>query len=807
MLKSYFILTLRNFFRNRGYALINVLGLSLGLTSCIIIFLVIDYDLSFDKFHSKYDHIYRIVQEVESASGTSYSTVTPYPLIKAFRNDFTDVPLVTQIHYQGEALLTNGSEKHIVDDVLFADSLFFEVFDFKVLSGNPSVALGEPGKVFLTQSLADKILKGGETHIKVAKLELEVAGIIADPPPTSHISFTMIVSMPSLTGDFIGGFPLDRWGLRARGYVYAVLPEEIKPESIVSRFKAFTDKYYPEDEAKVTTHQLQPLSKIHFDEQYINNPGHATNIDVKDFIVMAILGAFILVIACINFINLATALSEKKSKEIGIRKTLGAQRGQLTFYFLSETFLITLFAVLLSLGATEWLLNWLNPFLEKEINLPLFSNPVLLIFLLGLVTSTTLLAGFYPALVLSKFNPSAVFRNSFSTPGSTGAFVRKGLVIFQFLIAHVLIISTLIVADQMRYFRNKPLGFDEKAVVTVSLPDNKKVSRRALQTRLEAIPGVSSVSLNVGAPISNNGIYTGFFLSEKGIEGGAFSIGFKFVDLNYLETYNLQIAAGRWFNATDEKLSDTDIPEEDRKYVYIVNESAAKKLGFHDPAEIIGKLITTGIGDISAEVVGVVKDFHVTSLHSEIEPVGFALVPDYYYEAGLKLKSENLNETLKLIEKSWTEVFPEYYYEYEFLDDHLASLYENDQKTFMLFKIFAGISIFIGCLGLYGLISFVANQKRKEVGIRKVMGASVSSILVLFSKEFVRLIIIAFVLAAPLTWYFMNQWLQTFAYKIDISWFIFIAGFLAILIIVLLTIAYRSFVAARANPAITLRAE
>ena len=808
MTRNYLIIALRNFLRNRGYTFINVLGLGIGLTACIIIFLVITYDLNFDKFHSKYDNIYRVVQDVESASGMTFSAVTPYPLVKAFRNDFQDVPLATQMHYQGEAMITVGAEKLIVDDILFADSLFFEVFDFKVLSGNPKVALGEPGKVFVTQSLANKILKGGEiTRFKLTTIELEVAGIIADPPPNSHINFSMVVSMPSFKSEFIAGFPLDRWGVRARGYAYIVLPDLMTPDAIESRFKAFVQKYHNEEDAKRTTQKLQPLGRIHFDRQYLENPGHVSNVDPNDLVVMAILGSFILFIACINFINLATALSEKKAKEIGIRKTLGAQRSQLTFYFLSETFLLTLFAVLLSLGATEWLLNWLNPFLEKQIDLSLFSNYTLTGFLLGLIIFTTLLAGFYPALVLSRFSPMAVLKNNFATPGTSGTFVRKGLVICQFLIAQVLIISTLIVSEQMEYFRTKPLGFDQKAIVMVSLPDNKKIIRESLRTRLEAIPGVRNFSFSVGAPVSGNSISTGFFLTEAGSEGGAFEVGFKPVDRNYLETYNISLVAGRWFNESDEKMNETDIPENERRVAYVLNESAVRRLGFQNPEEIIGKFVTTGVGDINAEVIGVLEDFHVASLHSEIEPVVFAVMPDFYYEVGLKINTADLRETLTLIEKNWSAVLPEFYYEFEFLDDHLATLYESEEKTFQLFKIFAGVSIFIGCLGLYGLISFVANQKQKEVGIRKVMGASVSSILILFSKEFVRLVVIAFVLATPLVWYFMSKWLQNFAYKIDIPWTTFIVGFTTTLVIVLLTILYRSVKAARANPAITLRSE
>ena len=806
MTKNYLTLALRNFLRNKNYTLINILGLSIGVTSCIIIFLLITYELSFDKIHSKYKNLYRIVRDVKTASGEGKDSATPYPLTKAFRNDFPDVPLVTQMHFQYEVLLTIGAEKQKLKDILFADSLFFEVFDFKILSGNPKVALGEPGKVFLTKSLADKILKGNQSvSLKIDKVELEVAGIIADPPPNSHINFSMVVSMPSFTGDFLGGLPIDQWGMIARSFTYTVLPSNISVESAAARFKKFVDKYHLSDGGGQITLSLQPLSDVHFNTTYTKNPGRGSNVDSTNLVALGILGIFILFIACINFINLATASSEKKSREIGIRKTLGAQRGELARYFLTETFLLTVFSVLLSLCATEWLLRLFNPFPEKELHLQLFSNPLLGIFLLVLVLFTTFCSGFYPALVLSRYNPSAILNNRLTVPGASGTSVRKMLVVFQFLIAQVLIIGTLVVADQMEYFRNKPLGFEKETIINVPIPTNKTLSQEALRTKLEANPNIQDLTFSMGAPVSDNDYYTDLYLTEKGREGGTFGIGFKSVDRHYLSTYKIKLLAGRWFDENDEKLIDGNIPEKDQRFYYVLNESAVKKLGFQDPNEVLGKLITTEFGDVSAEVIGVVQDFHIASLHKEIVPVAFTTIPYFYHETGIKLSSSNLNQTLKFIEKSWLEVYPEHYFQYEFLDEHLASLYKNDEKTYGLFKIFAGVSIFIGCLGLYGLISFVAIQKQKEVGIRKVMGASVSSILLLFSREFVKLIVIAFALAVPLTWFFMNQWLQTFAYKVDISWVLFLTGFLATVIIVLLTIAHRSIRAARINPAITLR--
>lgn len=809
MIKNYLIITLRNFIRNRNYTLINMLGLSIGITSCIIIFLIIDYELGFDNFHENHERIYRVVQVSKDAEGESFGSTTPYPLVKAFRNDFADVPLVTQLHYNDDAQVKVGDEKYRVSKVIFADSLFFDVFGFKVLSGNPRVDLGQPGKVFLTQSMANTLLHGKDHGtIRINNiLDLEVAGILQDPPPNSHISYSMIISYPSFTRDFIAGMPIDQWGLTASGYAYLVLPESITPGAIEKRLVAFNAKYMDEREASRRTFLLQPLDNIHFDETYTENPGSAANTNSSELVVMGVLGVFILVIACINFINLATALAIRKSKEIGIRKTLGAKRAQLTGYFLTETFMLTLFSLLISLCISEWLLSWLNSFLEKELAMNLFSNPGLILFLLLLVIFASLLSGFYPAIVLSGFNPVTVLKNKINARGSSGAGVRKVLVIFQFLIAQVLIIGTVIISNQMHFFKSKSLGFTRDAIINLPIPEPKKERIESLRTRLEGYSGIDMMTFSLGAPTSSNNFGTSFALADQSANGVSYSTGLKPTDRHYLEAYGIPLKAGRWFTEADERMTDTSIPGAERKYVYVVTEAAAKQLGYANPADIVGQVIITGVNDIKAEVIGVVGDFHIASLHDALKPVVFINLPAFYYDCGIRVNGNNFDETIKFIEKNWSEVFPEYSFEYEFLDDHLASLYQQDERTFTLFKIFAGVSIFIGCLGLYGLISFMATQKLKEVGIRKVLGASTGSIMVMFSKEFIKLITIAFVIAAPLAWYFMNGWLQAFAYRISIHWSAFAIGILSTLIIALATVSYQSIRAAMSNPAETLRSE
>jgi putative ABC transport system permease protein len=805
MIRNYLTLTFRNFLRNRNYTLINILGLSIGITSCIILFLLIRFDTSVDKFQTHYDRLYRVVRTEENASGKVYEAVTPYPFAAAFRQDFSDVPLVTQFHFHGEGFLTVGTEKHEIEQVLFADTSFFDVFSFGIISGNPSKELSQPNKAFLTQSLATKLgLTVGDQLKFNNKINLEVVGLVNDVPPNSHIQYNMIVSLPSFTEDFFG-WPVDHWGLNSAGFSYIVLPATHTEKQIESRFTDFVKKYYDADEAARAEYLLQPFSEIHFNTVYTATPGDLENVEKTDLYVLAILGLFILLIACINFVNLATALAIKKSKEIGIRKTLGARRSQLTAYFLSETFLLTLFSVIISLGLVEWILPWLRNFIEKDIHLNLFTDPSLLLFLIALVIASTLFSGFYPAVILSGFDPVEVLKNKITAKGSSGASVRRMLVICQFIIAQLMIIGTLVVSGQMNYLNSKSLGFNTKAVVNVPLPDNKEEKLRSFRERLGSNSAIKSVSFAVGAPTAESNIGTGFFLQESGPDQ-VYPVKVKTVDIDYKDTYQLEMKGGRWFTESEAKIAaDTSVKED--RYTVIINETAVARLGLSSPDEALGKRVHIGINDITPVIVGVVADFHEQSLRDEIAPVVMLIYPELFYDAGIAITGQNVPQTLEFIKKTWTDLFPEDYFRYEFLDQRLENLYEAEQRQLVLFRIFSGISIFIGCLGLLGLVSFMANQKLKEIGVRKVFGASVAGILIIFSKEFIRLIVFAFLVAAPLAWYFMNLWLQDFEYHISIHWSVYVLGLLFTVVIALGTVAYRSIKAGLSNPVDSLRAE
>lgn len=808
MFQNYMITALRSLWRNKLYAAINIAGLSLAAVSCIIIFLIIKYDLDFDRFHLHYDRVYRVVRNVTLSTGKTYNTSTPYTFAQAFRNDFADISRVTSIHYEPEMNVKRGEEKFKLWHVIFADSVFFQVFDFKLISGNSAHDLARPGKVFLTQSAAQRLFPDGNySTFKIGNgVEVEVAGIIEDPPSSSHMHFTMIVSMPTLTSSFTGGLPLDEWTLVMRGMSYIVLPENISTLSVEDRLKKFVRKYYKPEDAATVTYKLQPLSEIHFSNEYIHNPGPSSNVLKRDLVTMAVLGLFIVVSACINFTQLATALSIAKSKEIGVRKVLGAKRRQIAAYFFAETLILAVFAMLLSLGVAERTLPWLSSFLDKELILDVYATPALIVFIPAMIILTTALAGFYPALMSSRFNPVLVLKNRFSSLGRPGIFLRRGLVAFQFLIAQVLIIATLILAMQMNYLRTKPLGFDADAVINLRLPVNRPSILETFKTQLAEDPNVVDVSFSSGAPTSNNNFHTFYYLTERGHENRLDGIQIKPADNHYMNTFGLKLLAGRWFTEED-ALTSNSPSDSAQRHVYIVSETAMKKLGFSDPGQLLGKHITTGVMNIEGEVVGVVEDFHVQSLHYEMRPVILMNFPLLYYEAGIKIKAGRVSESLQRIEKHWDSIFPDHTFEYEFLDDHLQSLYRSESRTFMLMKIFAVVSVFIGCLGLFGLISFMSHHRMKEVGIRKVLGASISSIVVLFSTEFVKLIMIAFVAAGPVAWYVANRWLQVFTYKVTIPWFVFGAGLMLTLILALATIGYHALKSARSNPTDSLRGE
>lgn len=797
MIKNYLKITFRNLYRNKVSTIINLLGLSLGITVCLLIFLLIDYELNFDNFHSKKDRIYRVVREESNASTVKNSPSTPFPMHAALAIEFPEM-VIAQIFEPSTYQLKVDDHVWVEDNVLFADSDFFKVFDYPAIAGNPVASFKNPNVAVITESMAksrfgDQSPIGKTVNISKA-VDVEIVGILKDPPKNSHLPFSMVVMIDSFSKDLVGGFDYESWNVTLGFTNYVILPEETSELTFQKGLDFLSKKYLSEESANHTAFSIQPLREIHFNKLYAQSNVSYT-MDITYLMVLGVIGIFILLLACINFINLSTAVAIRKSKEVGVRKVMGASRPQLIYQYMSEAFILTIFSSLIALGVAERVLPLLNGFLDTGLTLSTLGNPTVIWIFLGGIVMVSILSGLYPAWVLSGYKPVTALKARIGSQGSSSLFLRRGLVVFQFVISQVLIIGTLVVASQMNYFRNKPLGFDTEYIVTFGLNDNDTGKLETMKNRLLENPNVQQVSFAVGTPTSSNDMN-----SEVMVEGiiDDFEVGIKAVDYDYQATFDLQLAAGRWFL---NKAQDAKGVE------FLLNETAVRQLGFSSPDDVLGKIISFGLDDQKAPVVGVVKDFHVSSLREAIKPIVLLQHPGLYFEGGIKISGQNVPETIAHIKSVWDGIFPGFLFDYKFLDESLAENYSREEQLYTVFKVFSTISIGIGCLGLFGLISFLVVQKTKEVGVRKVLGASVSSVVILFSKDFMKLLLIAFFIAAPICWYVMGKWLGEFAYRIELEPYYFVIGGLLNVLVAFVTISYQSIKAARSNPVESLRTE
>ncbi len=578
------------------------------------------------------------------------------------------------------------------------------------------------------------------------------------------------------------------WGsISSYNQFYALLPEGADPAIINTRFPALVDKYHAVEADQGMAYELQPLTDQHFDVEA--GTFGKQQIEKETLWTLIVVAIFLVLIACINFINLTTAVATKRAKEVGVRKVLGGTQRQLVRQFLGETTFIALLAVLIALGLTEAALLPVNRFLELSLEFSLFHDPALLLFLTGLVVTVSLLSGLYPAWVLARFRPAEALKTS-RVRGNGGFSLRQGLIVVQFVIAQVLVIGTIVLVRQMNYVRQADLGYDRATVVTIPMPGDQLDRKRTLRDQLRQLAGVEDVTLAFADPTSGLINVTDFVLAGQ---SEYYNAEMKYGDQHYLGTYGLRLLAGEGLSAADTFTSA------------VVNEALLRQVGIATPEAAMGQLIQ--VHAKSVPIRGVVQDFNTQSLRDKISPT---IIVDYTKianTAALRLQTADLSGTLAAVEKQWKQVYEGYHYEYEFLDDKLAQLYEREERLSVVLAVAAGIIIFIGCLGLYGLVTFMAEQKTKEIGVRKVLGATVGQIVGLFSAEFIKLVVVAFVLAAPVAYFLLREWLQGFEYRITLGISSFAGGILATLAITLLTVGYRSVQAARANPVDSLRNE
>jgi len=804
VIKNYIKTAWRNLMHNKSYATLNVVGLAVGVAACLLIFLIIKYETSFDTFHAKKDHTYRVMSVQYNPDGIDYESGVPFPTGASLRLDFPQLKQVASIIKADGTLLsfnddkTNSIKKFKEDDTYYTEPQFFNVFDFTWLAGDKKTALNDPNTVVLTQTEANKFFGDwknaiGKTIKLQNKTDLKVTGILNDPPINTDFPLKVVVSYASLKvkgSDYYEN--INNWtSVYGEHYCFIVMPDNQNIAQFNKQLGGFFKKHVPPGTIKGGM-QLQALSDLHYNAdvgKYTEGEFSHEKIDA-----IALIGVFLLVIACVNFINLATAQAVNRSKEVGIRKVLGSTREQLVFQYISETFIITLAAIIIGIAVAFVALPYFNKLLDIQLSTGFLINPQVILFIIVLLIAVTFLAGFYPAMILSGFNPIAALKNKIAASSTSGVSLRRALVVMQFCIAQVLIIGTLVIISQMNYFKNMSLGFAKDAIINVSMPsDSVSLTRiNTLHDELLQQPGVKDVSYSFASP-SDNSNWNSNFTYDNAAKPANFQANMKWADPEYFKLYGLKMAAGRIYIKTD------------TIHEIVVNEMLLKKLGVLNPNDAINKSIT--VQGKKALIVGVVKDFNVTSLKKQIPPVIMACYKDVYQVINVKVQPADMKQTLSSIERIWSGTFPDYVYEYKFLDKKIADFYKSEDQLSQLYKIFAGIAIFISCLGLYGLISFMALQRIKEVGIRKTLGASISSIVYLFSKEFTVLILVAFAISAPVGWYVMHKWLMTFTYRYPFGPGIFIVSILASVIIAWITVGYKALTAALANPIKSLRSE
>ncbi|WP_299759696.1 ABC transporter permease [uncultured Pontibacter sp.] len=800
MLKMYFLTAFRSLLRNKSYTLLNVGGLALGITCSILLFLVIQYQLSYDSFHAKADRIYRL--NVDFPERDFHTPASHYPLTDNMRsNGKLGFEEVTQIEGAlGAQINIAGSDNEPPrkfleeENIGFVEPSFFSMFDFDIGPANPAPYFSEPNVVMLTQTLADKYFPDKEAIGQVLRYNnrynLKVVSVMPDMPGNTEFPFVMLISYQTIKNELA-----DDWGnLSSAHQTFVLLPEQMAVKTAKSTVNKFVAQHNGQKNMKNNfVYMLQPLSDLHHNPQYYGGFAQ-TPVSREMLLAMGAVGIVLLLTACINFINLATAQAIKRAKEVGIRKVLGSNRWQLVLQFMSETLLIVVFASLMSVILVELTLPHLNELLGLKMTFSLLNNQTLLFFLIAQTLLVTLFAGFYPAFVLSAFEPTTALKSRMSVQRFGGISLRQVLVVLQFTICQALIICTFLVNEQMIFFNNKSLGFDKEAVVLVTLPREISSKMQALRQELLKNPAVRNVSFGSDAPSSGNISYGNFYFNHASQDEG-FQIHKKFVDKHYFQLYGMNFLAG------------TAYANADSLQYMVINDALRRKLGLQSPEEALGQTLTFGGKEYSGPIVGVVEDFHQSSLASPIEPLVMTKNPAEYVILSAKISMSQKQEALRHLEQLWEQVYPNDVFSYQFLDENIAQFYEDEARQNTLFKVFSIIAIFIGCLGLYGLIAFMAAQRTKEVGIRKVMGASTLHITALFSKEFVKLVAIAFLLAAPIAYYLIELWLRDYTYRITISIWPFVLAGLATLFIALITMSTKAIQAALANPVISLKSE
>jgi hypothetical protein len=817
MLKNYLTTALRNFWRNKTFSFINIIGLSIGISASLIIFLLVQYDFSFDKFEKDSNRIYRVVLDGTNKDGIWHNNCIAEPMGGALKNDVTGLHLVAPFRTLYDTRVTipfPNTQNPLVlrkqKDLVAVDANYFKLLGYTWLIGSPSTAVQQPYQAVLTEKQAHLYYANTNYSDIVGRsifiddtVQCTITGIVKDLPGTTDFYFGTFISRPTYYTSRMkpGGF--GQWGWTENAdQLFVKLAPTTDPANVnaqMTKILTANEKPDPRDKNNTQTVRLQPLSDIHFNLDYgvFDNSRQAHKPTLYSLLAVA---AFLLLLACINFINLTTAQASQRAKEIGIRKTMGSHRRQLTIQFLAETFVLTALATLLSLLLTPFLLTMFGDFIPADFHFNLLKQPEVILVLLILIVVVAFLSGIYPALVLSGFKPVLVLKNQ--TGSNTGlsrsAWLRKSLTVSQFVIAQVFIIGTLIVGKQISYAVNKDLGFKKDAIVYFFTNFRQDNRRKALMLeKLKTIPGVALVSLSSN-PISGNGTWSSTMVVNNGKKDIREDVEVKLADTNFVRMYGLHLLAGNI------------APYSDTINAVLINETYLHLLGFQDPHKALNLQIKEWNGN--PHIVGVVADFFPRSLRENIKPLVIANGMKDARTFNITLQPRNADGsnwpiTLAAIEKTFHEVYPNDDYDFRFIDETVGKFYTAEKNIAKLLAWATGLTIFISCLGLLGLVIYITNQRTKEIGVRKVIGASITQLIILLSRDFLKLIGLAILIALPIAWWGSHKWLDNFAVKTELNWWVFALGGATLLLIALIILTIRTLRAALGNPVDALRSE
>ena len=810
---------------------INILGLTLGILSCLVIYLYVSFEFSYDKFHTDGDRIYRVIASTSKADGSQHSWpgMTP-PLGADLRRESTGFSAITSLYSDDTRVLVPiaGKPARIIPAIIeeerqhlvFADSDYQKIFHYDWLAGDPATALLKPFSVVLTESEARRYFQGGDPEewmgrplVYYDSLTVTVTGIVKDWQQKSDFGFKDLISSNTIASSFMQK-DMDGWNAwYSNVNVYVKLSPGTTVAQAEKQLPAFLKRHAQYDKNEKGRLFLQPLAEIHFNGDYTDEYGRRAH--KPTLFALAGIAIFILVIAAINFINLSTAQSILRTKEIGVRKVLGSSRSGLIRQFLSETGIMVVFAMTLALLLATPAIKALHGFIPEGVRLKL-ADPNTWLFAASLILVTCLLAGWYPARAISSFLPVISLRGPGTRITHSKSYLRKALIVFQFTFSLIFIIGTLIVGRQIHFMLNTDLGFKKDAILAIDLPWNQPRERKAvLATAVRELAGVQQVSVNGGNPEAAG--HGGTYVDYKGKSDTKIDqAGLIQIDANYLSLYELQLVAGRNFTIADTARRGSDPaaagngPAQTPYRAFILNETAAKALGFNHPADAVGQQVSTGFAGTLGPVVGVVKDFHAEGLHEKIQPFFFTTQQNAGGTLSIRLSSATLppariKTLMTELQSNFKKVYPESPFQSRFFDESLARLYIREQQTAEIMDIAMGIAIFISCMGLFGLAAFTANQRTREVGIRKVLGANTAQLVSLLSRQFIVLVGLSTLIAAPIAAWAMHRWLQDFAYRTSVPWWIYVAAAASAVSIALITVSFQAIRAATANPVASLR--